>query len=181
MTTEFNPFLCKAGQGVPRLPPRFYPQAYFPSMVSPVRLYNYPFVPVSAIAAFQFKPQIVTPPKEPSQPKRPQPATPVSAPTSSSDSAGEPKDSIDRKLDSILATVRKQSKDGKKQLGDKANKKGREKKSREQLDILKKEVENGGSLDKDRLGEIALRTRLRKSQVYKWYWDNKKKNKSPDQ
>jgi len=84
--------------------------------------------------------------------------------------------SIDEKLDFILDSVKKQKKPAvKKPPTDKKHKLTRKRKTNAQLEILQKELEDDDVMDKSRMKELAEKTGLKESQVYKWYWDNKHK------
>ena len=54
--------------------------------------------------------------------------------------------------------------------------KKRKRKSTAQLKVLKKEFEQESNWDKEKITEMAEATGLSQAQVYKWWWDQKKKN-----
>ncbi len=51
----------------------------------------------------------------------------------------------------------------------------RKRKSTAQIKILKKELEVAPSWGKEKIAEMSEVTGLSQSQVYKWWWDQKKK------
>lgn len=52
----------------------------------------------------------------------------------------------------------------------------RKRKSTAQIKILKAEFDLEPNWSKDKIAEMSERTGLSQSQVYKWWWDQKKKN-----
>ena len=58
--------------------------------------------------------------------------------------------------------------------------KKRKRKSTTQLKVLKKELQQQSNWDKDKIAEMAEATGLSQAQVYKWWWDQKKKNMKHD-
>lgn len=53
--------------------------------------------------------------------------------------------------------------------------KKRKRKSNVQLKLLKQELENEDFWDKEKISQVSSATGLSESQVYKWFWDQKKK------
>lgn len=53
--------------------------------------------------------------------------------------------------------------------------KKRKRKSNGQLKVLKLELEKESFWDKEKITQVSLTTGLSESQVYKWFWDQKKK------
>eukprot|EP00826_Nyctotherus_ovalis_P031261 TRINITY_DN2495_c0_g2_i13.p1 TRINITY_DN2495_c0_g2~~TRINITY_DN2495_c0_g2_i13.p1 ORF type:complete len:113 (-),score=36.29 TRINITY_DN2495_c0_g2_i13:152-466(-) len=51
----------------------------------------------------------------------------------------------------------------------------RKRKTQDQINALTRELEEGEEFDKERLKEIAEKTGLNASQVYKWYWEHRRK------
>eukprot|EP00826_Nyctotherus_ovalis_P046026 TRINITY_DN5153_c0_g1_i4.p1 TRINITY_DN5153_c0_g1~~TRINITY_DN5153_c0_g1_i4.p1 ORF type:complete len:192 (-),score=76.18 TRINITY_DN5153_c0_g1_i4:125-700(-) len=80
---------------------------------------------------------------------------------------------IYKKLDFILESVKRH----KRQVKDVSDKKKliRKRKTNEQLQALQNELHEVESLDKEKINEVAEKTGLRPGQVYKWFWDYKKK------
>lgn len=54
--------------------------------------------------------------------------------------------------------------------------KKRKRKSTAQIKILKHELQNEPNWSKEKIAEMSEITGLSQSQVYKWWWDQKKKN-----
>lgn len=53
--------------------------------------------------------------------------------------------------------------------------KKRKRKSNTQLRVLKQELEKEAFWDKEKISQVSKLTGLSESQVYKWFWDQKKK------
>ena len=83
---------------------------------------------------------------------------------------------IDQKLTFILGSVRRkirrQIKIQKKQI---VRRIPRKRKTQEQLNILRTELNDHTDFNKNRLENIAVKTGLNPSQVYKWYWEHRRK------
>ncbi len=87
-----------------------------------------------------------------------------------------PSDGIDQQLSFILDSIRKQKK--KEPTSNGLNKKGRRARQRKtlaQLDFLQSELRDSEVLDKPKMKYLAERTGLTESQVYKWFWDHRRK------
>ena len=54
------------------------------------------------------------------------------------------------------------------------------KKSNTQISILKRNYQENRAWPKSKIGDLAKITGLKHTQVYKWYWDQKLKNKKKD-
>eukprot|EP00826_Nyctotherus_ovalis_P055533 TRINITY_DN7383_c0_g1_i7.p1 TRINITY_DN7383_c0_g1~~TRINITY_DN7383_c0_g1_i7.p1 ORF type:complete len:154 (-),score=35.55 TRINITY_DN7383_c0_g1_i7:206-667(-) len=80
---------------------------------------------------------------------------------------------IEEKLESILASVRSSSKKGIKKA--QTSVRPRVRKTKEQIEILLKEMNGETELDKKRIEEVAMKCKLKVSQIYKWYWDRRNK------
>ena len=52
----------------------------------------------------------------------------------------------------------------------------RKRKSTAQIKVLKAELDVEATWSKEKIVEMSDRTGLSQSQVYKWWWDQKKKN-----
>ena len=76
---------------------------------------------------------------------------------------------IEETIDFILMTTRKK--------GEMVNNRGIKRivKTPKQLKILSRELKKNSIISKDRLRKIAEKIGLKSEQVYKWYWDQKKK------
>ena len=84
-------------------------------------------------------------------------------------------ETIDEQIDFILETVKKQRKAiPYQQLMDR-KRSTRKRKTYEQLEILQKEIEKNEMMNKIRMKQLADKTGLKIGQVYKWYWDYKRK------
>lgn len=79
---------------------------------------------------------------------------------------------IDQKLDFILNSCKRGSEENVQVCTPKIMRK-----NKKQVEILKKELGNCEKVDSKKLKELAAKTGLKKLQVYKWFWDNKKMNK----
>ena len=77
-------------------------------------------------------------------------------------------DSLDSQLDFITESKKKPVKGQ-----PKIRKRGR--KTAKQLQILIEELGNAKGVDKDAIKAVATKTGLTEVQVYKWYWDKKRK------
>ena len=89
------------------------------------------------------------------------------------------KEPIEEMLDQILKSSRSAAKKEHKRMAAMKGPKTRQRKSKEQLELIEHEIlSRGGKLDNQSIVEIANKIGLKKSQVYKWYWDykNNKKN-----
>ena len=97
-------------------------------------------------------------------------------PSSLSTKSGSP-ESIDEQLDFILGSVKKQKKPktGKKLYTEKKPKLMRKRKTSAQLEILQEEIKDNDTMDRARLKTLAEKSGLSVGQVYKWYWDFKRK------
>ena len=86
-------------------------------------------------------------------------------------------DTIDDQLEFILKSIKKQKKPEPKQKNKSFEKKRhtRKRKTIDQLAILQKEVNENDVLNRVQIKALADKTRLKVCQVYKWYWDNKKR------
>jgi hypothetical protein len=80
---------------------------------------------------------------------------------------------LDDKLNNIIESTKRVLKKAKKHI-----KYTRNRKTSSQIEILEKELIENGEVSKERMNEIAIETGLRKTQVYKWFWNNKKKTKT---
>ncbi len=78
--------------------------------------------------------------------------------------------SLDSQLDFIMGTARRSKK-----FEFKEKKHKRSKKSPGQLEVLAKELSGKTDVTKEMIREIAKKTGLTATQVYKWYWDHKTK------
>eukprot|EP00826_Nyctotherus_ovalis_P032088 TRINITY_DN2590_c0_g2_i3.p2 TRINITY_DN2590_c0_g2~~TRINITY_DN2590_c0_g2_i3.p2 ORF type:complete len:120 (-),score=29.73 TRINITY_DN2590_c0_g2_i3:114-473(-) len=82
------------------------------------------------------------------------------------------KEDLDDKLNNIIESTKRVFKKAKKDI-----KYTRNRKTCSQIAILEKELVGSGEISKERMNQIAAETGLRKSQVYKWFWDNRRKGK----
>lgn len=82
------------------------------------------------------------------------------------------KEDLDDKLNNIIESTKRVFKKAKKDI-----KFTRNRKTSSQIAVLEKELVGSGEISKERVSQIAAETGLRKSQVYKWFWDNRKKAK----
>ena len=99
--------------------------------------------------------------------------TVVSGNTQSTDIIGkEEVPIIYKKLDFILESMRRQKRPPKESSSKKLI---RKRKTNKQLQALQKELSGIETLSKEKMNEVAEKTGLRPGQVYKWYWDYKKK------
>eukprot|EP00826_Nyctotherus_ovalis_P046915 TRINITY_DN5341_c0_g1_i13.p1 TRINITY_DN5341_c0_g1~~TRINITY_DN5341_c0_g1_i13.p1 ORF type:complete len:210 (-),score=58.23 TRINITY_DN5341_c0_g1_i13:107-736(-) len=116
---------------------------------------------------------------EDSQPQRTESVVSVS--TLSTDATngnqmGETMETIDEQIEFILDSVKKQRKPvPKKAPVEKKKGLTRKRKTTDQLQLLQKEVSEAEAVDRGKIRELAERTGLNVSQVYKWYWDFKRK------
>ena len=96
---------------------------------------------------------------------------------SSEENNDSSKGKIDRQLDFILDSVRPQKNSiPRKILYQKPKRKfTRMHKTESQVKLLQEAMNENKIFDKARIKELAERTGLTASQVYKWYWDNKKR------
>ena len=80
---------------------------------------------------------------------------------------------IYQKLDFVLESMKRQ----KKQIKAVENKKRviRKRKTADQLNILKQELQHIDNLDKPKMNKVAEKAGLTSGQVYKWYWDYRKR------
>jgi len=90
---------------------------------------------------------------------------------------------IDRQLEFILESVKKQKKSTgvKVKKEDKKKKATRKRKTAAQLEVLLNEIGDADILDKIKMKQLAEKTGLKVGQVYKWYWDYKRKSTVPAQ
>jgi len=89
---------------------------------------------------------------------------------------GEKIETIDEQIDFILKSVKKQKKTAsKKMIQEKKKKLTRKRKTIDQLELLQKEISEAETVSRAKLKELAERTGLSINQVYKWYWDFKRK------
>ena len=90
---------------------------------------------------------------------------------------------IDQQLDFILESVKKQKKAAgvKVKKEDKKKKTSRKRKTVAQLEVLQNEIGDSDILDKVKMKQLAEKTGLKVGQVYKWYWDYKRKSVCPSQ
>ena len=89
-------------------------------------------------------------------------------------------ETIDEQIDFILESVKKQKKPVvKKPPVDKKKKLTRKRKTLNQLDALQKEISEHEIMNRMQIKELAERTGLKVCQVYKWYWDYKRKQADP--
>ena len=87
-----------------------------------------------------------------------------------------PNDKIDQQLDFILESIRKQKKKTKPQEPKPPKtKRLRTRKTSAQLEFLQSELQEGEVLDKQKMKSLAETTGLSESQVYKWFWDHRRK------
>jgi len=92
---------------------------------------------------------------------------------------GKKDSALDDQLDFILGSVkRNKCADGSWPENQQSQ---RTRKSREQVTILLKELGNCVSVTNKKMKEVAAKTGLKKLQVYKWYWDFKKRTKRVDE
>ncbi len=112
----------------------------------------------------------------------PKPDKPAEKPVSSlsteaASSAGERAETIDQQLDFILESVKKQKKAPVKKPKEEKKKKKltRTRKTTSQLEMLQNEVGVNDVLDKVKMKALAEKTGLKVGQVYKWYWDYRRK------
>eukprot|EP00826_Nyctotherus_ovalis_P031264 TRINITY_DN2495_c0_g2_i5.p1 TRINITY_DN2495_c0_g2~~TRINITY_DN2495_c0_g2_i5.p1 ORF type:complete len:179 (-),score=37.16 TRINITY_DN2495_c0_g2_i5:152-688(-) len=83
---------------------------------------------------------------------------------------------IDQKLNFILGSVkRKIRRHIRKPKKAAVRRVPRKRKTQDQINALTRELEEGEEFDKERLKEIAEKTGLNASQVYKWYWEHRRK------
>lgn len=59
--------------------------------------------------------------------------------------------------------------------------KRRKRKSRGQMDMLVEEFALDPEWSKERLLELSMKTGLSEAQIYKWGWDQRKKDENPDE
>ena len=83
--------------------------------------------------------------------------------------------SLDQQLDFILDSVKKQKKGSPKKPKSEKKKMTRRRKTSSQLELLQNEVGEGEVLDKAKMRLLAEKTGLKVGQVYKWYWDLRRK------
>lgn len=89
---------------------------------------------------------------------------------------GEKVETIDEQIEFILESVKKQKKPvSKKMPTDKKKKLTRKRKTNDQLELLQKEISEAEVMNRMKIRELAERTGLKVCQVYKWYWDYKRK------
>ena len=86
-------------------------------------------------------------------------------------------DTIDDQLEFILKSIKKQKKPEPRPKLKSSEKKRhtRKRKTIDQLAILQKEVNENDVLNRVQIKALADKTGLKVCQVYKWYWDNKKR------
>lgn len=84
-------------------------------------------------------------------------------------------DTLEQQLDFILDSVKKQKKASPKKPKVEKKKLTRKRKTSAQLEMLQKEVGENEVLDKARMKALAEKTGLKVGQVYKWYWDYRRK------
>ena len=75
---------------------------------------------------------------------------------------------LDAQLDFIMESTKKKAK-----LIEKPSKSKRNRKTKEQLEILSRELSNKIGITKEKLKSVSKETGLKPLQVYKWYWDHK--------
>lgn len=150
MNFPYNPLVC--------YPDAFLRQLLFYSRLQQFCAFRWMPVPVPA------SPAAISPLSIPKLP--PPPPVPFSSAVAA--------DSIDQKLDQILATIKRgttlQPEDGR-------ERRQRVRKSAEQVEALRREAECGGKFTTERVKALAARTGLSKSQVYKWYWDSRRRTR----
>lgn len=79
--------------------------------------------------------------------------------------------SMDAQLEFIMQSTKKKTK-----AEDKTKKNKRNRKTKEQLEILDRDITNKSGVTKEKIKQVAKLTGLKELQVYKWYWDHKAKN-----
>eukprot|EP00826_Nyctotherus_ovalis_P020377 TRINITY_DN16396_c0_g1_i1.p1 TRINITY_DN16396_c0_g1~~TRINITY_DN16396_c0_g1_i1.p1 ORF type:complete len:209 (+),score=58.97 TRINITY_DN16396_c0_g1_i1:175-801(+) len=105
----------------------------------------------------------------------------VSANTLSTDGTNtnqmdEKMETIDEQISFILESVKKQKKPVPKKVPqEKKRKLTRKRKTTDQLELLQKEITEADTVNRAKIKELAERTGLNVNQVYKWYWDFKRK------
>ena len=82
-------------------------------------------------------------------------------------------DPIISKLDLIFQSIRPISRRNIRKQKTNQEKKIKERKSPEQMEILTKEITDTTEITKQRILELVIKTGLKKAQVYKWFWDHK--------
>ena len=89
---------------------------------------------------------------------------------------GSPQDGIDEQLSFILESIRKQKKKEPAQPNPrKTVRRPRQRKTLAQLEFLQSELRENEVLDKSKMKYLAEKTGLSESQVYKWFWDYRRK------
>ena len=81
---------------------------------------------------------------------------------------GLDKMSLEDKLTTIVGSIKRKNKKVKQK-----SKCKRGRRSKKQLEVLNRELVNGGNLTNEKISEISKETGLSATQVYKWFWDYK--------
>ena len=85
-------------------------------------------------------------------------------------------ETIDEQLEFILDSIKKQKKPEPKKSGKEKKKKfTRKRKTTEQIELLQQEITANEVMDRSKIRALATKVGLKVNQVYKWYWDFKKK------
>ena len=88
----------------------------------------------------------------------------------------ESPEKIDQQLDFILESIRKQKKkETKAPTKSGRSKRIRTRKTSTQLEYLQNELKETEVLDKHKLKLLAEKTGLSEAQIYKWFWDRRRK------
>ena len=112
------------------------------------------------------------------EPRRKRTKSVVSVGTLSTDgtNGNQKMETIDEQINFILESVKKQKKPAPKKIPvDKKKKFTRKRKTIDQLGLLQKEISEADIVNRSKIKELAERTGLSVNQVYKWYWDFKRK------
>ncbi len=144
-----------------------------PTFIRPIPCYYplpYPNLPV----AFKPSPMPVPPPSLFTKQPYLLPQFKEEEPGSQSTQEKDPV--IEEQLDIIFASVRGPSKKTIRKIkSGEALIRARERKTKTQIETLERELADIKELDSENIAKIAEKTGLRKTQVYKWYWDHKKR------
>ena len=85
-------------------------------------------------------------------------------------------ETIDQKLDFILDSVKKVKKKSVSKAKTESTKKLiRKRKTMQQLQLLQQGIHEGDAIDKNKISALAAQTGLKEGQIYKWYWDYRRK------
>lgn len=101
------------------------------------------------------------------------PERPVPAPRSA-----EPATGIDQRLNFIFSSLKRGRCGGEDDSLD-SDHPARTRKSRTQVEKLQRELGGCSNVTSKQISEAAFKAGLKKLQVYKWYWDNRKRGRIP--